>query len=318
MEVAAKISLLHKYFYFLLISSNVLHHLPYYSATQCCTSAHNITWSYPTRLNNLSHLLTDPTPATANELETETPFASRLGLSGSNIYSSPTSTRRKTKMTRRIPRQSDDHIPLVAALGDSPSEQVSIHVFDFPQMRRFTDRLVTLEDTMGECLLKTSDRGADWANFGDPELGGFGYRPTDSGRDSLPFIAVDRSAGDPCLKIDPTELLSTGDGVLIDWERLEGIDLGSIWHQFRVALENESLYSGDSRSIAADTYSSLGRESTEKNAAWGRAARREGNFGTISWLSLGPVHGSTGSALKTGEIGPKNNLRSEATLTHNI
>ncbi|KAF6777196.1 hypothetical protein AHF37_03180 [Paragonimus kellicotti] len=82
--------------------------------------------------------------------------------------------------------------------------------FAVPENGQFSDRLVTLEDALGSCILRSES-------------------PT-----------LSASSTDSCAQ-EPIELISPVDGVVIDWDRMVGIDTTQFWNFFERALFNETF-----------------------------------------------------------------------------
>ncbi|KAF5398729.1 hypothetical protein PHET_08361 [Paragonimus heterotremus] len=74
--------------------------------------------------------------------------------------------------------------------------------FVLPENGQFSDRLVTLEDALGSCILRSES---------------------------------------PSCAQEPIEMISPVDGVVIDWDRMVGIDTTQFWNFFERALFNETF-----------------------------------------------------------------------------
>ncbi|KAG5448968.1 hypothetical protein CSKR_100385 [Clonorchis sinensis] len=141
---------------------------------------------------------------------------------------------------------------------DTPEDDSSkiIKEFLLPEKIRFTDRLVTLEDALGYCVLKL------------PDL----RRPASKAQLNLPQCNV-----------NPLENISPWDGVIIEWSQLDGISEERIWRLFEDALLNETFtvqissrslenYSG----VASVSWRNLIADDTKSEKWTGALGSREG------------------------------------------
>ncbi|KER29354.1 hypothetical protein T265_13387 [Opisthorchis viverrini] len=131
-----------------------------------------------------------------------------------------------------------------------------IKEFLLPEKVRFTDRLVTLEDALGHCILKL------------PDL----KRPAAKAQLNLPQCNV-----------NPLENISPWDGVIIEWSQLDGISEERIWRLFEDALLNDTFtvqiasrslenYSG----VASVSWRNLIADDTKSEKWTGALGSREG------------------------------------------
>ncbi|KAF8562857.1 hypothetical protein P879_07778 [Paragonimus westermani] len=87
---------------------------------------------------------------------------------------------------------------------------VVLKEFVLPENGQFSDRLVTLEDALGSCILRSEGS------------------------------TLSESSADRCTH-EPIDIISPVDGVVIDWDRMVGIDTTQFWNYFERALFNETF-----------------------------------------------------------------------------
>ncbi|KAA3674237.1 uncharacterized protein DEA37_0012623, partial [Paragonimus westermani] len=87
---------------------------------------------------------------------------------------------------------------------------VVLKEFVLPENGQFSDRLVTLEDSLGSCILRSE------------------------------ISTLSESSADSCTR-EPIDIISPVDGVVIDWDRMVGIDTTQFWNYFERALFNETF-----------------------------------------------------------------------------
>ncbi|CAH8452044.1 unnamed protein product [Dicrocoelium dendriticum] len=98
--------------------------------------------------------------------------------------------------------------------NDDTAEYI-LKEFFIPKSRPFSDRLVTIESFMGRCSLQLPQTK-------------LGSLDTNS-QETLKCAS------------EPIELLSPFDGIVIDWDHLEGVSTEQLWMYFETALNNETF-----------------------------------------------------------------------------
>ncbi|CAL8079264.1 unnamed protein product [Calicophoron daubneyi] len=108
---------------------------------------------------------------------------------------------------------------VVEKVSHAKQQDSILKEFILPEGKGFSDRLVTLESTLGYCALKKSVNGK------------WGKMPTEEENFDL----------DGECTSEPLEIISPLDGVVIDWDHMEGITADQLWKFFETALLNESF-----------------------------------------------------------------------------
>ncbi|VDQ10130.1 unnamed protein product [Trichobilharzia regenti] len=104
--------------------------------------------------------------------------------------------------------------------GKNDNELIVLAEFFMPDNIKFTDRLVTLENTFSNCELKHQQQPFEFTLYQDAVLS----NETTCNND----LAIE-------------DLLSPIDGIIIDWDQLEGITVSGFWKLFETALFNETI-----------------------------------------------------------------------------
>lgn len=111
-------------------------------------------------------------------------------------------------------RDEDDKSRPANSMSPVELKTQTLKEFVLPEGQTFSDRLVTLEHTFSQCIIKTA---------------------TDISTD--PITATGQCPD------QPLEAISPMDGIVIEWDALEGITVEQFWNYFETALLNETFAS---------------------------------------------------------------------------